>query len=343
MVLLLALACAGPDLPPPLLPQAPEPLEPAEAVAAADVDGDGRDELFRVRAGRAAWRDQQQDLGGVVGAVARADLDGDGRQEALLGTGIGRGMAAAPARVWALGADGAHLLWEREGPRNQVTGLTVVPGQAGAAARLFLSAFADERVVEGGWLSEGRFEPLARAPLAMRMLPVDGGVLVGRLYGEEPRSDGWLERVGSDGSSQRLSSHRGVRALASADLDQDGRPDWLVGDGWHFAYGEQAQPTLRLIPGDPALPARVIARFDSNYAVQEVAMARPADGGPPVLLVTASSQVYLLQRDALGWAPTLLSALPEGGNAVFAWDDELLSVVVAGRPASRIPLRRPSP
>ncbi len=339
----LLLACATPPSSLPLLQAGePQPLEPAEVVAAADLDGDGRDEIIRVRDGKALWRDQQVDLGGLAQAVSRGDIDGDGREEALIATGIGRGMPDVPARLWSIGDDGGRILWERDGPRNQVADLHVVDGAPGQPDRVFLVAFTDARTTTGGWLVDGRLEPLHEASMALRMQPLGPDLVVGRLYGDAPKTPGDLRLIDARGEDRPLSAHRGIRSLASGDLDGDGSPELLVGDGWHYAYGEHAQPTLRLFPEAGVGQPRVIARLDGSYAIEEIEVAQPPDGGPAVILATGSSSVVLLQRDALGWAPTTIGRVEPSGNAVIAHDDDTLSVVVSGRPATRVPLTRPS-
>lgn len=320
-----------------LQPQTSTALEPADFVAAADLDGDGHDELVRVRQETAWWGDQQADLGGIPQATARGDVDGDGRQEALIATGMGRGSLHAPARLWAISAQGADLLWEQQGERAQVTDLHVLPDPSGGPDRIFLAAFVNRRIVAGGYLKDGVLDIQHQAALALCMLPVDAGLLVGRLYGDKPKSPGDLKLVGE--TTRTIPTLRGVRALAAADLDGDGHQDYVIADGWHFAYGQQADSTVRIVPGDGS-PARVIARLDDSYTVNHLEIFSPPDGGPPVILATASHQVVLLQRDALGWAPVQVATATETDNAVVLADGADLSVVVSGQPARRVPLAR---
>lgn len=333
----LLLACPTSAPPPSLtwVAGAPLPLEPADAVAAADMDGDGTDEIIRIRHGVAHWRDQQAELGGSLQAVARADLDGDGRQEALIASGMGRSSPDAPARLWSIGLAGATMLWERDGPRNQVTALYVEPLEQGRGQRVFLAAFRDGKTVEGGYIEQGALMAEHSATMATSMMPVEGGLLVGRMYGDEPRSDGELYLQGA--TKTPLPSLRGVRTMAKADLDGDGRMDWLVADGWHHAYGQQAQASIRLFPGDGA-PARVIANLGGSYTVTRMEVIPAPEGGSAMILATGSNGLHLLVRDGLGWAPFELVGLNETDNAVLHREGDALSVIISGVQARRVPL-----
>ncbi len=334
--LLLLLACGGPPAPrgPARLGTAVE-LEAADAVAAGDLDGDGDDSLVLVRDGVARWDGLEQTLGALVQVVARGDVDGDGREDVLLGCGMGRGAPRAPARLWLLDASGARLLWEREGPRNQITELRVVSGG------VWMAAFADGKLVEGGWLRPGAeawsFEPVHSAALATRQLPLDQGVLVGRIYGDEPRSDGDLALwVGQERTV--LPSLRGVRALASSDLDGDGVHELLVGDGWHYKYGTEAQARLRMLQGEGWRRARSVAAFDGEFTVREIEVA---GAGPDAwLLATGSEQAHVLVRDGLGWQDLPVGPVEEAGNVVVATRQGRPGVLLSGAPARWVPVER---
>ncbi|MFH1469176.1 MAG: hypothetical protein ABIO70_32610 [Pseudomonadota bacterium] len=340
-LLLLAGCASSPPAAPAPSTAAPDPpaavreLEPAEAVGAADLDGDGSDELVLVRGGIARWSGRETLLGGRVQVVARCDLDGDGREALLLGTGYGRGQSQAPARVWALEQGDARIAWERQGVRDQIAELRCGPGG------LWMAVFADERQVEGGWLRPGEggkttFEPQLTVALGLRQAPVGGGgVVVGRLYGDEPRSDGDLAlHVGAVRTV--LPSLRGVRSLAVADLDGDGGDELIVGDGWHFRYGSDARARLRLLEGPGWRRARAVAELDGEYSVREVEVV--GQGGQAWLLATGSSQVHRLVRDALGWRDEPLGAVAETGNAVFARQEGRDGVLISGDPARWVPV-----
>lgn len=172
--------------------------------------------------------------------------------------------------------------------------------------------------------------------MALRQRPVSDAdqaeVVVGRLYGDEPKSDGDLSLRAGGAVAAQLPSLRGVRALALGDLDGDGAAELLVGDGWHYAYGTSAVPRLRLFTGPGWGEARTIAFLEGDYSVEEIQVIGTD------LLVTGSSHVWLLHRDALGWGARLLSALPEGGNAVTLRTSEGPGVLLSGDPVRWVPL-----
>ena len=311
-------------------------LDAAEALVAADLDGDGIDSLILVHDGVARWDGHQEDLGGAVQVTARGDIDGDGLEEALVATGMSREQRQAPARLWAFDEREARLLWERNGKRNQVTDLRVLDG------RIWMVRFDDDRRSLGGWLEVGEqpaLQAVAQGALATRQLPLaNGGVLVARIYGDEPRSDGDLHLQRADGTRRLVPSLRGVRALVLAELDGQGTPELLVGDGWHYAYGERALARLRLLQGEEWQRGRTIAVFDGEYSVRQLEVV--GRGAEAWILALGSEQAHLLVRDGLGWGDLALGEVGETGNAVFARLAEGEGVAVSGEPASWIMLER---
>ena len=319
---LIFLACASSPAPKDAVPQA---LDDADSVAAADLNGDGLDEILLIQDGTLRWSGKTHDLGGAVHAVARGDTDGDGKEEALIATGTSREQRDAPARLWRVRAEAAELIWEQRGPRNQPTSVAVLNG------RIWLNTFSDDRVVSGGWVEGGGLTVVQEGALATAMRPLGDGVAVGRLYGDAPRSDGDLSLVGPSGA-RRLPSLRGVRAMTTADLNGDGHDELIVGDGWHYNYGERAQAHVALYVGPDYDGARTVALPAGDYAVDSLDVR----GG--WLLVTGSRSVSAYRQDPLGWAPTALGAVNESGNAVFATGQGGLGVVVSGSPARWVAL-----
>lgn len=313
-----------------LVPGPPEPLGPAEAVGAADLDGDGSDTVITIVDGTATWGERTAELGGRVQGVTRGDIDGDGREELLVATGMGRGARDAPARIHVLDELGAKLLWERAGERAQVTDLAVVEG------RVWVAAFTDRWNVEAGWLEDGGLQSVGTVRMGMQQRPLpSGAVAVGRLYGEEPRSDGDL-RIRTPDGERVLPSHRGVRALTVADLGGPDGAELIVGDGWHHRYGTDGDPRVALLSGPAFEETRTIAWLDGDYAARAFEVEGAGDRAR--VLVTGARGVTLLQRDALGWGAASVGAVGETGNAVFVRDGTELAVAISGSPAVLVPL-----
>ena len=310
-------------------------MEHGEGVAAADLDGDGSDELLYVREGRIFLGTEE--VAAPVAAlqvVSRGDIDGDGDEEALLAFGVGREYREAEAQVWAVhSADRAEVIWSASGERAQVADLRVIDGQ------VFIAHFIDERTVEGAWLIEGRLQPVGAAALGTAQVPLpDGDLLVGRLYGDDPRSDGDLQRRRGEDVLATLPSLRGVRALAMADLDGDPEPEVVVADGWHYQYGHRAEGHVRLLDGPDLTESRTVAFLADSYTVNRIEVVPHTDPLQRALLLTGARGVHLLHRDALGWKDTRLEKVSETGNAVVVRQADGLWALVSGSPATLIPL-----
>ncbi len=327
---LVAIACngSGPD-PNSQPPQSAVPiveLGPADAVAAADMNGDGVDEIVRIHAGQATWPGGSAPLDCTVQAVARGVLADQEEEQAFLGCGMDRDHMEAPAQVWRVGSKGAQLLFSRPGERSQVSDLRVVDG------RLWAAIFSSRFEVEGGWVENGEFTPVTTGRLATKQLPVsNGGVVVGRVYGVAPRSDGDLRLVRGE-NQVKLPTWRGVRSLAAWDPDHDGDLDLLVGDGWHFAYAQQARARVWMLEGPDWDRGRTLGFFPSDYTVRSL---HPVGEG---VVAVGTRSVQWLTRDALGWTAQELGAIDETHNAVPAHTRDGPGVVIAGDNALWVPL-----
>ncbi len=327
---LVGIACnpSGPETVAPLPRSAGSTVElgPADAVAAADMNGDGVDEIVRIHDGRASWTGGTAQVDCAVQVVARGTLADAEGERAFLGCGMDRDHLDAPAQVWSVGSEGARILFSRPGERSQVSDLRVVDG------RLWAAIFSTRFDVEGGWIESEGFTPVYTGRLATKQLPVsEDGVVVGRVYGVAPRSDGDLRLVRGE-DQEKLPTWRGVRSLAAWDPDQDGDLDLLVGDGWHFAYAQQARARVWMLEGPDWKMGRTLGFFPSDYTVRAL---HPVGEG---VVAVGTRSVRWLTQDALGWTSHELGSIDETHNAVPAHTKEGPGVAIAGDPALWVPL-----
>jgi len=292
----------------PAAPAAPEPeFGPVEHVLAADLDGDGSDELLAASGHVVRWGSWPADAAsplwtggyegtGVLQEWLAGDFDGDGREEVVAAFGMGRGFADAELSVVriAFGGDGKTVtpLYTARGERNQVTSMVPWPRE-GAPPQIYLAAFDDRFHIRGGVLSPDGGEPTwlaghrLRMGLARAVEDFDGDgkleTAIGRLYGDTPDTHGDLRVVDDDGSVTMIPTVRGVRTMGSGDVDGDGRPELLFGDGWHKAYGTSARfrPTIATWQATSGWTTSLVEERADQYAVEQIGLvgARLVAGG----------------------------------------------------------------
>jgi len=271
------------------------------------------------------------ELGGAPQVLRRGTLP-EG-EHLLVGTGMHRKNRTAPARVYAIGANGPQLLWEERGARNQIADLRIWEG------RVYVARFVGQKEIQGGFLVDGQIEKLHEGGLSTQQLPIaENALLVGRVYGEQPRSDGDLRLI-RDGRASKLPSLRGVRTLSLANIDGDPELELLVGDGWHYAYGQQALGRVFLLDGTGWSQGRTLAVLDGEYSARSIEASAPLTGENPStsgLLVTGTKKVHFLVRDGLGWQDRVLGPTTETTNAVLVRTPRGLAAWIAGSPNSRL-------
>jgi len=307
-----------------------QPLQ-ADNVVAADLDGDGTADLGTVSDGVLSIAGKSVKLEGSFQRAVR--MPRPGGDALVVATGQGRGHREAATRIIEVTQGETRTLWTHKGARNQVTDLRVVDG------RLWIAAYSDARKVSGGWLTDGTLEPLATAHMGQRQLPLDDGrVVVARVYGEAPKSPGDLSLYSPGGATVPLTSLRGARALAAVDLDGDGVDEVISGDGWHYAYGAEADPRVVVHSGPDLSQARVIAWIPESYAALDIVPIN--QGKDAALLVQGSQRAVVLQRDALGWATLDLGAISEVSDMAVldSGSDTVLRVAISGEGARVVTL-----
>jgi hypothetical protein len=334
------------------------PPPPCERLWSASLVGDEADELLCARsnvltvlgADGDGFRPRLTVTGtGLPNAAWHGDRDGDGREEFVIAFGMGKGFATAPVRVLELDAEEGgggwwvRTLFEYTGPRPQVTAL--------AGPRLFLAHFTDKYTVQSGYLAQDGTLAGGRAKkMAMSQLPIDADgdgrdeVAVGRLYGDEPRSDGDLA-MGFGASAEAIPTERGVRTLAAADLDGDGRDELLFGDGWHFRYKDEGKARLNVAQrgADGRWQTRLIHEIDGDFAVMRIEVRDVTGDGRPEVFASGNAEVLRLDLsgDPLAgeWSARSLGGCGTGGEfAVVQRAEGAFQILTATDPVAWLDL-----
>ena len=298
-------------------------LRSADKVLCVDSDGDGTDEILFVDGNTLYTPNTNYTLEGDLQTWFRED------NKLWLGTGFSKDFRTAPMTIHTYENEVLNTFWTKSTTRNQITDLSVVQN------RLYASMFSNGTQIHGGWL-EQEFTPSYESNMAMiqRPIPENPEVLVvGRLYGDQPRSDGDL-RIVNNTKSTLLKNFRGVRSLEIEDINGDGHSDLVVGDGWHYQYASMGQARLSLYLGPDFNDRRTVAILDNEYSINHIEIHRHGN----LILAQGTSSVYVLEQTNLGWKKHKLTTMNESGGSTFCYDSEDSYVVVSGQPTQQISL-----
>ena len=294
-------ACTPEPTAPPVLP-----TSSASAVFAADFDGDGNDDIATVSDGALHWMGNEFTLPGSVAAHASVDLNGDGSDELVLALRRSRTHPEAEPQLLVVNAVSTQAHAAPKDGRYRITDLSV------HGNRLFVTILGSSKDAVGGWWTPTSFEAVTASTMGMsQQVVTDGTIAVGRIYGDAPKSHGRLE-LHSGSTVRVLPGRRGVRTLATADINQDGHSDIVAADGWHFKYGEHAEARLSVYLGPDFSDYRMIGTIDGDYTINRIDAVPTV---PPTIVATGTSKVVAFAPDEMGWTPIFISTTKEGAEA----------------------------
>lgn len=298
-----------------------ERLRPSEYVLCVDTNNDGIDESLFVNDGKLHTELTSVPIEGGVQTWFRE------ANQLWIATGFSKDHRDAPMTVYRYSKAGLDIHWTETAQRNQITDLSVVND------KLYMAKFSSGTNIHGGWLTE-TFSPFVEANMAMRQRPLledPDKIIVGRLYGDAPRSDGDL-KVWHQKAQIKIDNFRGVRALELTDINEDGFSDLLVADGWHYQYAKMGQARLSLYLGPDYSDRRTVAILDDEYSINHIEVHRNGQW----ILAQGTSSVYLLMQAPLGWKSERIGSITETTNSTFCYSGKDSYVLMSGTNSIRI-------
>jgi len=277
---------------------------PAKALAAADVNGDGRDEVAAAVEGTVVLYDAdgavqwERDLGSPVQALTAGTLDGP----ALV-------ASTADRRLHRIAPDGT-VVWSVDSPKDKYfPEIEPAPGVFTVLAVGDIDADGDGEIVAGNsnWFAYG-FDHLgaklwgtlnwAHPALSIALGDVRGDGKLAALIGTRYNDANLFQWDGKQIASLGMGYHSCPCATALADLDGDGVMEMIGGSR---IGGLQAGK----------LDGTRLWAFDMGAEVREV-LAADLTGDGKVEVLAGSRNCYVLCLDAAGkvlWRRNLLDAI----------------------------------
>lgn len=283
----------------------------------ADLDGDGRDEIFTVdatsvRVLEASGREiARTEAPSGIQLLVATDLDGDRRAEVAAGWGatVDRRDGRARVSLFTLAPDNRlveDVVLIPETERQDVA--AIVP----ASSELLIAAFASKYVVRearvkragGKWSLEELGSIRMATSLARGDVDGDGepDLVVARVYGDDSEADGDAFVLRTEGTRLPIPTTRGVRSLAVADLDGDGVAEVILGDGWHKSYGKLARSLLSVSRWrGGAFHTETIDEVPGQWAVEQIVVADLDGDGAPEIVTRGNAVVRAYRRSGDRW------------------------------------------
>jgi hypothetical protein len=253
-----------------------------------------------------------------IQALVVADIDGDGRAEVVAGWGVTREHMDTKAAFTVFRLKSSKLdeesLLAPETTRQDVSAIVPMPETKSVLLAYFDSKYNVTSVVASRTANAWTVSKLASLRTATAYargdLDHDGApdLVVGRVYGDEKGVDGDAFVLAADGTRRPIPTTRGVRSVAVADTDGDGRGEVFMGDGWHQNYGEHARGLLTWARSvGNKVDVQLIEDTDGQYAIEKIL---PATIDQRVEIVTmGNAYVRVFRYTGNTWRGTTIAGV----------------------------------
>jgi len=276
---------------------------------AGDLNGNGTDDLIYIKDGTLHSPAGSTTVKGRVVAYSKGRLPGAKGDTIAFGMGRSRSHRDAPSALYILDQAGLREIPVPKPKQNRITDLHV--SKHGVHATLLNS----KKQATGYSIQNGELVSSTTSVMGLKQKRLDakGTVAVGRLYGDSPRSHGGLEIIDPSGAVRKAPTIRGVRSMSIADLNGDSVNDLLVGDSWHYQYGDKAEARLVAFIG-PTFHERVeLGSIEGSYTINKIFHLE----GPPHnrVLAIGSSSASLFRQTDVGWTTESLAKIEPTSQA----------------------------
>lgn len=175
-------------------------------------------------------------------------FESDGEKKIAVALGYGRNDLEAPIKVYLYdkNLENEKLIYEVKSPRSQITFLEQVGSQ------LYINYFNSKYFTVLGSLKQVTndkwyFSKITDIRLGSNV-SIDGeNILFARPYKDPDGTDAENILLDKNMNITNIPSFRGARSGIFTDIDNDGKKEILLGDGWHQNYGKLAEPRLSIV------------------------------------------------------------------------------------------------